>query len=162
MEEKKHTLVMKFGGTSVGTADAMRQTAEIIRQGKQSWSRLVVVISALSGVTNLLLDSATHAARGDPSTLYSAEGMLRQMHHAIAEALIPDLARRAQVKQEIGHLVAEFTHLCQAITVLGEYRVVVEQHCRAVTFYAVRSHRFHSTVGVGTGHFTQELQSCAA
>lgn len=115
-----NTLVMKFGGTSVGTPAAMTQAVDIVRQAALDWPRLVVVTSALSGVTNLLLDSASHAVQGDMGAAYQAESSLRSMHYAIADSLVPDLARCAQVKQEINHLISEFLNLCQAISVLGE------------------------------------------
>ncbi len=113
------TLVMKFGGTSVGTPEAMAQVVEITRRSRQDWPRVVVVISALSGVTNLLLESAAQAS-SEERTFYAAEARLRQLHYDIADQLVSDLARRAQVKQDISHLIAEFMNLCQAIAVLGE------------------------------------------
>jgi aspartokinase/homoserine dehydrogenase 1 len=114
------TLVMKFGGTSVGTPEAMTQVVEITRRTRQDWSRVVVIISALPGVTNLLLDSASQAASGGGSTFYIAEARLREIHFAIAEQLVSDLARRAQVKQDVSHLISDFMNLCQAVAVLGE------------------------------------------
>jgi aspartokinase/homoserine dehydrogenase 1 len=114
------TLVMKFGGTSVGDAAAMAQAVDIVRQAHLNWPRLVVVTSALSRTTDLLLDSAEHAAHGDLGAAYLAETRLRSAHHAIADALIGDLARCAQVKQEINHLITDFLNLCQAISILGE------------------------------------------
>ena len=118
--KKLPTLVMKFGGTSVGTPDAMSQAAQIVIAARQDWPRLVVVASALTGVTNLLLDSASQAAKGGLGSLYTAEGQLRGWHYAIADALISDAARRVQVKQDIDHLIGSFLSLCQAIAVLGE------------------------------------------
>ena len=120
------TLVMKFGGTSVGTPTAMRQAAEIVQASLAEWPRTVVITSALSTVTNLLLDSASQAIRGDLSALYQAESRLRQLHYAIADQLLGagsqanDAARCSQVKQEISHLIANFLNLCQAVGVLGE------------------------------------------
>ncbi|MDI6695550.1 MAG: aspartate kinase [Anaerolineales bacterium] len=119
-QNKLPTLVMKFGGTSVGTAEAMSQAVQIVQNSRQDWPRLIVVTSALSGVTNLLLDSAHQSARGQVHQLYEAENRLRITHDAIADRLIQDLARSAQVKQEIGHLIAEFSNLCRAMAVLGE------------------------------------------
>lgn len=116
----ERTLVMKFGGTSVGTAAAMAQVVAIVRQSRADWPRLVVVTSALSGMTNLLLDSAVRAAGGQSQGIFLAEARLRQAHFDIADTLISDPARRAQVRQEIGRLVGEFVQLCQAIGVLGE------------------------------------------
>ncbi|MGE5221733.1 MAG: aspartate kinase [Omnitrophica WOR_2 bacterium] len=114
------TLVMKFGGTSVGTPEAMADSVEIVRQAYKDWPRLVVVTSALATVTNLLIDSAEKAVSGNTRLCFINAEHLAQMHEAISDALVSDLARRAQVKQEINHLIAEFTGLCQAIAVLGE------------------------------------------
>ena len=50
----KHNLVAKFGGTSVKDAKAIRQVAEIVKH-QQAKLRFVVV-SAVAGVTNLLLE----------------------------------------------------------------------------------------------------------
>ena len=119
-------LVMKFGGTSVGTPEAMASAAAIVRDSLAEWPRTVVVTSALSTVTNLLLDGASSAVQGDFEALYRAEGRLRSLHAAIADNLLGagspanDPARCAQVKQEVNHLIATFTNLCQAMGVLGE------------------------------------------
>lgn len=120
MQSNQETLVMKFGGTSVGSADAMAQVVEIALQARKSWSKVILVTSALSGVTNLLLDSASQAVDGDTQTYTQAVFTLRQKHFEIADQLITNLARRDQVKQEINHLISEFSNLCHAISVLGE------------------------------------------
>jgi len=54
-ETPRKTLVMKFGGTSVGSVEAMTQAIRIVQQARQNWPHMVVVASALNGVTNLLL-----------------------------------------------------------------------------------------------------------
>ncbi len=51
-------LVMKFGGTSVGDATAIAALAEIAREQLVVWDRAVVVVSAMSGVTDLLIQGA--------------------------------------------------------------------------------------------------------
>src|SRR5262245_63156572 len=97
----KQTLVMKFGGTSVGSADALVSARQIIRDAKQDWSRIVVVTSAMSGVTDLLLKSASLATQGQvgadgqakPLLLKEVESQLRQNHFAAADALIQDEKR---------------------------------------------------------------------
>jgi aspartokinase/homoserine dehydrogenase 1 len=114
------TLVMKFGGTSVGTAGAMQQAAQIVLQARPDWQRLVVVTSALAGVTNILLDTAAEAAQGSLHHLDEAETSLREKHFNIAGALIPDAAARAQACAEVGGLIAVFVDLCKAIAMLGE------------------------------------------
>lgn len=114
------TLVMKFGGTSVGSVKAMTRAVQIVRNTKADWQSVIVVTSALSGVTNLLLDSAEKAAQGSTQELPAAEKKLQTAHFSIAEALITDPTNLARVKQEITELISSFITLCQAIAVLGE------------------------------------------
>lgn len=120
MQEPAKTLVMKFGGTSIGTVDAMKQAVQIICDKYASWPGMVVVTSALSGVTNLLIDSATQAARGDMSFYHHAVDELNQRHQELIDQLITNAARKHQVAWEVKHLIADFSNLCQAINVLGE------------------------------------------
>ena len=119
MTELERTLVMKFGGTSVGSPAAMRQMAEIVRDTRQNWPRVVVVASALTGVTDLLLRQAGQAAAGDLSGLVSAVAELKSRHAEIWDALAVN-ARQAAVRQEVFRLIADFELLCRAIGVLGE------------------------------------------
>ncbi len=114
------TIVIKFGGTSVGTSTAMAQAIEVVKNVRASWQQTVVVTSALSGVTNVLLESAHHAAAGDLRTYSNALQFLRHSHGAIADALIKDEGRRAAIKEEIEGLILHFANLCKAIEVLGE------------------------------------------
>lgn len=114
------TLVMKFGGTSVGSADALTNAARIVQDAKRDWGRVVVVTSAMSGVTNLLLDSASLAATGKVDSLPRAESALREKHFAAADALLRDESVRAQTKADIAALIQSLVDLCRAIAVLGE------------------------------------------
>src|SRR5689334_4524902 len=83
----QRTLIMKFGGTSVGSPAAMKQMAEIVRDARQDWPRLVVVVSALTGVTDLLLRQAAQAAAGNVDGLPEAVSELHRRHTEIIEAL---------------------------------------------------------------------------
>ncbi|MFN8412062.1 MAG: aspartate kinase [Anaerolineales bacterium] len=116
----KQTLVMKFGGTSVGSADALRNATQIIRDAKKDWARIVVVTSAMSGVTNLLLDSAALATQGKVDSLPKAEATLREKHFAAADALVKNEKLRDETKDEINKLILSLVDLCKAIAVLGE------------------------------------------
>ena len=116
----KQTLVMKFGGTSVGSVDALVRATQIIQDAKKDWSRVVVVTSAMSGVTDLLLKSASLAAQGETDPLSDAESTLREKHFAAADALIKDQELREATKGEITCLIQLLVDLCRAIAVLGE------------------------------------------
>jgi len=97
----KQTLVMKFGGTSVGSADALVKAAQIVKDARAEFPRVVVITSAMSGVTNLLLDSAVLASQGKVASLASAESTLREKHFSAADALIKDEKLREETKAEI-------------------------------------------------------------
>ncbi len=114
------TLVMKFGGTSVGSVDALINAIHIIRDAKKDWERVVVVTSAMSGVTNLLLDSAASASHGKVDALAQTAATLREKHFTAIEALVKNEAKRNVVIAEIDDLIFSLVDLCKAIAVLGE------------------------------------------
>jgi bifunctional aspartokinase / homoserine dehydrogenase 1 len=115
-----NTLVMKFGGTSVGSVDAMNQVIDITRASKPTWPRLVIVASALNGITNLLLDSANRAVLGDREAYRPAVEELRARHFQMISALVANPAQQEQLQTEIERLIEDFASRCQAISVLGE------------------------------------------
>jgi bifunctional aspartokinase / homoserine dehydrogenase 1 len=114
------TLVMKFGGTSVGSADALKQAAQIIRDARAQYPRVVVIASAMSGVTDLLLRSATLAAQGQVDSLPEAEAILRKKHFSAIDELIRDEELCKRTKARIDSLIQSLVDLCRAIAVLGE------------------------------------------
>lgn len=126
MEKNNHsktphnTLVMKFGGTSVGTVAAMKSTVRIICNTQKEHPNLIVVTSAISGVTNLLIKSAKDAAQGNLVTAEKTARELTTRHHEMLDALVTDPNEWLQLKMEINQLITYFTNLCQAIKVLGE------------------------------------------
>ena len=98
---EKQTLVMKFGGTSVGSVDALTKAAQIIKDARDEFARVVVITSAMSGVTDLLLKSASLAAQGKVDSLPQAESTLREKHFNAIDALVHDEQRCVEVKAEI-------------------------------------------------------------
>ncbi len=116
----EQTLIMKFGGTSVGSPEAMAQVVQIIQAQHAAWPRLVAVTSALAGVTNRLLKSASQAAMGDNQTYQQAAQEFLDEHMAITNHLISNPRLRFAVKHELEQLILEYTNLCHAIEILGE------------------------------------------
>ena len=116
----KQTLVMKFGGTSVGSVNALIKATQIIADARSEYPRIVVVTSAMAGVTDLLLKSAALAAQGNIDSLSEAESLLREKHFSAVDALVHDQRRCEQVKSEIEALILSLVDLCKAIAVLGE------------------------------------------
>ena len=113
-------LVVKFGGTSVGSADAMMQAAGIAVALAEDGHHVAVVTSAMSGVTDALLASAAAAVAGDRDTVRELAAMLREKHETAAATLSLSDAERASALDPIHARLAELALLCDALAVLGE------------------------------------------
>lgn len=114
------TLVMKFGGTSVGSVDAIKQAADIVLEQAQTWERLVVVVSAMSGVTDALTEGALSAASGSEMTYRSVVADLRVRHYRVVDELLDADGERAQLLSTVDQTLDEFASFCHSVHVLGE------------------------------------------
>ena len=113
-------LVLKFGGTSVGAPEAMGQAAQVVAQARREHGPVVVVTSALNGITDLLLETtraATQGANGKRGA--AAAARILEAHRAIAAALLPPDAQ-ASAQGAVRQRVETFRRLISAIAVLGE------------------------------------------
>ncbi len=101
MTKMRPLRIMKFGGTSVGDAACIRRVAEIVRSAACD-SDLVVVVSAMGGVTNRLLEAAMRAEAGDRSSAAAIFVNIRSQHDAAVNSLIhsPDQRRAVLRKME--------------------------------------------------------------
>ncbi len=114
-------LVMKFGGTSVGSVPAIEQAAQIVRSQTTQWDQQVVVVSAMSGVTDALLRGSHTAAAGDEQTFRQIAAELLENHtHAANALLTPGSELHSQTLHAIERYLTEFTNLCHSVAVLGE------------------------------------------
>src|SRR5581483_6216957 len=85
-------LVMKFGGTSVGSAERIAQAAELVLKSAREGHQVVVVTSAMSGVTNKLIAAAENAVKGHWHKTVGDE--LYEPHRQAVHLLIADDAPR--------------------------------------------------------------------
>ena len=88
MSELNNLLVMKFGGTSMGSAERMRVAARIVQQ-EQAKRPVVVVVSAMSKITDLLLDTMRHAEAGNRAAMEANLADLRSRHEETCRDLLP-------------------------------------------------------------------------
>ena len=65
MKKRVKKIVMKFGGTSVATGENIRRVANIVAGSAKKDRRIVVVVSALSGITNQLVEETEQAKKKD-------------------------------------------------------------------------------------------------
>ena len=111
--------VMKFGGTSVGDATRIRSAATIAAEASKHRS-VVVVVSAMSGVTNTLIAAAGKSAAGDEAAAEALTTALKRKHRETIEALIPDGERRRELLAEIESLIDRAANYCRGCALLGE------------------------------------------
>ncbi len=89
------TLVMKFGGTSVGSADAIQHVLNIVRQQRQQWEAVVVVTSAMGGVTDGLVKLVRSATQNDQPAVEKHLDALCQRHRTILREFIAQATHSA-------------------------------------------------------------------
>ncbi len=130
------TVVMKFGGTSVGNAGAIQQTSALIRRYRDEGHRLVIVVSAMRGVTDALITAATRAAEGEHGAPLEARQWLWEKHYEAALELLPD--NPGTVLGEIEAELSNFANLVTATSVLGEVTP------RAMDFISSLGERFNA------------------
>lgn len=111
--------VLKFGGTSVGCAERIRGAAEIVAEQAQA-GPLVVVVSAVGGVTDALLRGAEQAASG--GSVIPALARFHSVHRDILQGLRDEIgdARTAEIESELGGLEREMENLLRGFRLLLE------------------------------------------
>ena len=110
---------MKFGGTSVGDASCISKVASIIRAASAE-SDIVVVVSAMSGVTNKLIEAALESEAGNCAAVDAIFTDLRYRHEIAVDALINSDAERKQIKERMQRHFEEGERLCKGTMLLGE------------------------------------------
>jgi aspartate kinase len=111
-------IVLKFGGTSVGDAEAIERAGGII--AKRMAQGPIVVVSALAGVTNALIGIAEQAAKGHLIGAIRAIETLRERHLEQAETLLGSGTDALDVAAELSAMIDELAHLAEALATLGD------------------------------------------
>lgn len=106
---------MKFGGSSVGTISALTQVLHIILREQARWNRLILVTSALEGVTDALIQASHYANLGDRRGYRRITATLRIRHLALIEELPLNNTERNGLKADIDQLLFEMLNICQEL-----------------------------------------------
>ena len=109
------TLVMKFGGASLGTSAGLAQVLSIVAGERQNWQRLIIVVSALDGVTDMLLDAAHFARIAHPRGYRRIAANLRTRHLALIDQLPLDRPDRNTLQADIDRLISGLLDDCLAL-----------------------------------------------
>lgn len=106
--------ILKFGGSSVGSAEALRRAAAIVRDELPSGG--LVVVSALRGTTDLILEACAAAGRDDLALAQDRLAAIQVRHQAVAE----ELGLTQAVATAWAPLFARLDQLLKGMAMLGE------------------------------------------
>jgi aspartate kinase len=110
---------MKFGGTSVEDAQAMKRTTGIVRGRREHGLEAVVVVSAMAKVTDLLVSAASAAGRGDKAGALAIGARLRHRHIDTATALL-EAERFTRLQAALHQEFDALDDLLRGIAAVGE------------------------------------------
>jgi len=116
---RENLVVMKFGGTSVEDAQAMKRTASIVRGRRERGLETVVVVSAMAKVTDLLVSAASAAGRGDKAGALAIGARLRHRHIDTSTALL-ESERFARLQATLHQEFDSLDDLLRGIAAVGE------------------------------------------
>ncbi|MCW5963205.1 MAG: aspartate kinase [Bryobacterales bacterium] len=111
-------LVMKFGGTSMGSPESLRTVAEICG-GERSRRPTVVTVSAMSKVTDMLLETMYRAERGDAEGMEENLRRIAARHEDACVAIIPE-DRLDETREQLAALLSRFEQIARGMMMLRE------------------------------------------
>ena len=111
--------VMKFGGTSIGDASCIARVIDIVRAASRE-SDVVVIVSAMSGVTNKLIEAALLSESGNHAAVAAILEELRRQHEVAAQVLISSAAARDRIQQKMNAVFQEGADLFRVTSISRE------------------------------------------
>jgi bifunctional aspartokinase / homoserine dehydrogenase 1 len=110
---EKPVRIMKFGGTSVADASSIIKVAEIVRVASQDGA-IVVVVSAMSGVTDKLVGLTTHLEAGNTNQVAITFKELRAQHSRVLNGLVHSAPQLTLIRRRLREIFREGTSLCES------------------------------------------------
>ncbi len=107
--------VLKFGGTSVGTVESLANVKMIVERCQEP---VIVVVSALGGITDKLIATARTAASGDARYIESYNAIVTR-HIDVIEGTVPQEAQ-AEVKTAVSQLLEELGNIYKGVSLIRD------------------------------------------
>ena len=115
--------VLKFGGTSVGSVESILQVKQIVEAQTEP---VIVVVSALGGITDQLINMAHEAASGDGAYEEAFDSIVKR-HDQMIRAIIPTgTSRKRTLYRKVHALLDELKDICQGLYLLKEMSTNME------------------------------------
>ncbi len=125
--------VLKFGGTSVGTPESITSLKNIV-EGEAKKEELVVVVSALGGITDRLIGMSKLAVAGDENWRNEMESIIDR-HHKMIDTVITVRDERERLMNTVDALLEELRNICSGVYLL---RDLSEKTSNAIVSYGER------------------------
>lgn len=109
--------VMKFGGTSVGSVNSILSLKRIVEEAAAK-ERVIVVVSALGGITDKLIKTANLAVDGDMTFNEEFKEIVAR-HHDMIDTVITDNGKRAALLEEVDMLLNELNNIYQGLALIN-------------------------------------------
>ncbi len=109
--------VMKFGGTSVGSVNSILSLKSIVEEAANK-ERVIVVVSALGGITDKLIKTAVLAVNGDLAFNDEFREIVTR-HHELIAAVIPNEGKRVALLEEVDMLLNELNNIYQGLALIN-------------------------------------------
>jgi aspartate kinase len=113
-------IVMKFGGTSVATGENIRRVANIVADSVKKDCRVVVVVSALAGVTNKLVEISEQAKKGDEKKIQAFTKELAEKHLVAVSKAIVNKQLQKETEKIVANTISELKKVLTGICYVGE------------------------------------------
>ncbi|RZK39094.1 MAG: bifunctional aspartate kinase/homoserine dehydrogenase I [Pedobacter sp.] len=149
--------ILKFGGTSVGSVASISALLDILEREQKQAGEAVIVLSAMSGVTNLLTDMAQKAALGED---YATElKAIENRHFEVVRTLLP-AANQNPVLTKLKLYFNELEELLQAIYNLKELSLQAKdlvlsygERCSTFMVYHIAKQKFPNSAFADASQF---------
>ena len=123
--------VLKFGGTSVGSVESILNLKKIVEACDEP---VVVVVSALGGITDKLINTSKLAVAGDSSYLTAYEEMVER-HHQMIDSIIADKKKKEELLAIVDELLGQLKSIYQGVYLIGD---LSEKTSNAIVSYGER------------------------
>lgn len=123
--------VLKFGGTSVGSVESILNLKKIVEAQSEP---VVVVVSALGGITDKLIGTSKLAVAGDVAYLTAYNEMVER-HHQMIDAIITDTTKKNTLLATVDDLLGQLKSIYQGVFLIGD---LSEKTSNAIVSYGER------------------------
>ena len=111
---------MKFGGTLLDSEDKLRNVINVISSYYSEGNNIVVIISALNGITDKILDLCKDIKKINKNIINNFVSNIETIHTSLIEKVITNSERKTEILAIIANLLNEFKEILVGISILGE------------------------------------------